>query len=222
MTKITDKLHEMVDQAILRENKSSRNYLGTSSLGESCDRALWYSYHTPKQTDDPQTLRKFNVGHALEPVVLKWLQDAGLQVWTSDSNGNQFGFEDGIIQGHIDAVIRGIPGDEDTAYLGEVKTANQFNFKAFVKEGIGHNEKYLVQVHVYMHKMKLKKCLFIVVNKDSQELYFEVINYDEFVAATALQRGFTIAESSEVPDRKYATKSYFRCKMCTYYKECWE
>ena len=224
MTKTVESIHNMVDSAILKESaeKSARSYMGASGLGEECDRALWCSYHHPTVIDKAIVHRKFAVGHALEPVVLSWLEKAGFKLWTVDSNGEQFGFTDGVIAGHVDAIIKGVPGDEETPYLGEVKTANQFNFKSFQKNGIKHNSKYLVQVHVYMHKLKLKKCLFIVVNKDSQELYFEIIEIDEFIAVTALQRGFNIAEMKEEPERRYPNKSYFKCKFCSYYSRCWK
>ena len=221
MNKIIERIHEMVDSAIMKKTKENREYMGTSGLGEPCDRALWYSYHQPKPIDKAIVLRKFDICHSTEPVVIQWLKDAGMTVFTADKDGNQFGFVDGVIAGHVDLVILGIPGDEKTPYLGEVKTANQFNFKKFQKEGLQSHPKYLVQVHVYLNKLKLKKALFIVANKDSQELYFEIVEADEFIAVSALQRGFVIAESTEMPERKYAMKNYFLCKFCNYNSECW-
>ena len=221
MTKTTDKLLEIVALARLKGANAPRSYLGTSGLGESCDRALWYSYKQPKNPDKAIVFRKFDVGHALEPVLINWLKTAGITFFDSP-DGNQFGFEDGVIQGHVDGVIKGIPYDEDTAYLFEAKTSNEHYFKNFVKEGIQCNEKYLIQVHVYMHKMHLKKCLFAVVNKNTQDLYFEIVELDEFIAISALNRGHAIAEMEEIPDRKYETKAYFKCKLCSYYSECWK
>lgn len=217
-----EKIHARLDEAILVRPRDKRNYMGASGLGEPCDRALWYSYHKPKNIDKPLTLRKFDIGHSTEPVVIKWFEDAGFRVFNKDKKGNQFGFVDGIIAGHVDLVLVGVPGDEHTPYLGEVKTANQFSFKKFQKEGISHHPKYLTQVHVYLHKLKLKKCLFIVVNKDTQELYLEIVEVDEFLAISALQRGFSIAEKREAPDRGYPAKNYFMCKMCNFYQECWD
>lgn len=211
----------MVDEAIVKKIKEKRDYMGTSGLGEPCDRALWYSYHYPKPVDKAIVLRKFDVGHSLEPVVIQWLKDAGLAVFAEDKNGEQFGFTDGVIAGHVDLVILGIPGDEKTPYLGEVKTTNQYSFKKFVKEGVAHHPKYLTQINVYMFKLKLKKCLFIAVNKDSQELYFEIVELDEFLAVSSIQRGKVIAEMRELPERLYPSKNFFLCKFCNYNKECW-
>lgn len=217
-----DKLHELVDNAIVNEVRVRRDYLGASGLGAECARQVWYSHHTPKPVDNAQTLRKFSVGHALEPIVVGWLKNAGLQIWTHDSEGNQFGFVDGKIAGHCDLVIKGIPGDEDTPYLGEIKTSNGFYFKQFQKDGIDCNDKYKGQVQIYMHKFKLKKCLFIVLNKDTQELYFEIIKYDEFEAVRLLERGHLLAEMSMPPERHYPSKSWFKCRFCNYNKECWD
>lgn len=224
MGKTTDKIHELVDLAIESENEKSekRSYMGASGLGVECARQLWYSFHTPKKEFNALTLRKFAVGHALEPVVVEWLKKAGFTLYTVDSKGEQFGFEDGVIGGHCDGVIKGIPFNEEEPYLLEVKTANNFYWKEFNKSGIDGNERYKGQVHIYMNKFKLKKCLFVVVNKDTQELYFEIVEYDEFEALRLLSRGHSLAVETEPPARHYESKSYFKCKYCSYYKECWK
>lgn len=223
MTKTTDALHAMIDLAILREHgeQSPRSYLGASGLGAECARQVWYQYHQPKPIDKAIVLRKFDVGHSLEPLMVKWLRSSGLKIWEVDNNGEQFGFVDGDIAGHCDAVVKGIPFDEETPYLLEFKTSNSHYFKQFQKDGIVCNDKYAGQMQIYMHKLRLKKGLFVVVNKDDQGLYLEVVLYDEFEALRLLSRGHDIAGSKDLPDRHYPNKSYFKCKYCNHYRECW-
>lgn len=223
MTKTTDALHTLIDNALLAEaaKKKSRDYMGTSGLGSECDRQLWYSFHQPKPVDSAKALRIFGIGHALEPVIIDYLRKAGLQVWTEDKNGEQFGFEDEMIAGHIDGVVMGIPGDEKTPYLLEIKTANDHRFKDFVKNGFCSDEKYKTQIHVYMKKMNLSKCLVIIMNKSSQELYIEIIKADEIHAIFAVNRGKEIARMEQMPGRKYPTKAFFKCQYCNWKPECW-
>lgn len=222
MSKTIDALHTLMDNAILSKPREERNYLGGSQLGESCDRALWYSYHKKNDSFDARRLRIFDTGHGLEDLMIKWLELAGLKLFTRGKDGKQFEFNDGAISGHPDGVILGIPNDETTPYLLEIKTSNDHKFKTFVKDGFCSDEKYCLQVHVYMYKFKLKKCLAMVLNKNTQDIYFEIIELDEFTALAAIERGKTIIDQHEMPDRKYETKSYFKCRLCNYNKECWQ
>lgn len=222
MTKQIDALHKLVDEAILNQERIERDYLGASLIGTECDRQLWYSYHQPLPIDSAKTLRIFDVGHELESLMIKWLELAGLKLFTVDSNGEQFRFTDGKISGGCDGVVKGLPGDEATPYLLEFKTANDFRWKAFVKDGFCSDEKYKAQIHLYMLKFNLKKCLAVVLNKNTQEMYYEVIDFDEFEAQTALNRGKAIVAMEEMPDRKYPSRSFFKCAFCNYKEVCWK
>lgn len=222
MTKTTEAIKELVDQAIINLERPKRNYLGASIVGTDCDRQLWYSYHEPLPIDSAKVLRIFDVGHELELSVVKWLELAGLKLFTTDSNGDQFGFSDGPISGHADGVVLGIPFDEKAPHLLEIKTANDFRWKAFVKDGFCSDEKYKAQIHIYMLKLRLKKCLAVVLNKNTQEIYYEIIEFDEFEAISSLNRGMAIAETKDLPDRKYPSRSFFKCQFCNYKERCWK
>lgn len=221
MSKTTDEIARLVDESLLNQPIKQRNYMGVSGIGVECDRQLWYSYFQPKAVDSAKVLRIFGMGHALEPIIIGWLQKAGLKIFTEDKKGEQFGFEDGVIAGHIDGVVLGIPFALKIPHLLEIKTANNFRFKAFVKEGFCSDEKYKAQIHVYMYKMKLERCLAVVLNKDTQEVYYEIIELDEFYAISILNRAKEIAGLDEMPGRKYPNKSFFRCQYCSHKKECW-
>ena len=220
MNKIIERIHERVNQAMLEKREKPRTYLGASILGTECARQLWYTKFDSKEVEDPNVLRKFKVGHYLEPMMVELFEKAGYQMW--GVSGEQFGFEDGGIAGHADGVIKGIDGDENTPYLLEFKTSNSFYFKQFVKDGIAANEKYAGQVQIYMNKFKLKKCLFVVMNKDTQELYFEIVLADEYEAVRLLERGKHILTMTEPPERHYAQANYFKCRFCNWRKTCWE
>lgn len=218
MGQIVTTIAQKVDEALLVKRETPRTYLGASSLGTECDRQLWLSFFFPKEVDKAEVLRKFKVGHYLEPMVVELLKNAGFQVWELDEDGSQFGFKDGQIAGHCDGFIM----LEGEPHLLEIKTANSFSFKNFVKKGFTDNERYRVQVQVYMHKFKLKNALCVVMNKDSQEMYYEIVPYDKIAAEYALRRGQEILDTELMPDRKYVSKMNFKCKFCNYYKECWD
>lgn len=214
---------QLIDNAILSRasKEESRSYMGGSILGTECDRQLWYSYKRPFVVDSAKLQRIFDMGNIIEDYVIRLLKDAGITVYDVDKDGKQFGFVDGKIAGHSDGVLLGLPESPDP-HLFECKSANDKNFKAAVKNGIEKwNSKYWAQVHVYMKKLGLNFCLFVVMNKNDCELYIEIIPYDEMVAGIYLSRGHDIADMETEPDRKYVNSKFYKCRFCNFKKECW-
>lgn len=195
--------------------------MGGSILGTECDRQLWYDYKTPFKVDDARVQRIFDLGNLIESYVISLLIDAGIQVFDKDENGEQFGFVDGDVAGHSDGVLLGLPESKEP-HLFECKSANDKSFNNFVKDGVQKtSNKYWAQVHVYMSKLGLKNCLFVVMNKNTCELYLERIKLDEYVANHALLRGKEIAAMDSEPDRKYKSSTFFKCKFCNHRERCW-
>jgi len=212
-----------IDDAILARSKKEKNrsYMGGSILGTECDRQLWYDYRTPFKVDDPRVQRIFDLGNIIEDYVIRLLKDAGITVYDKDANGDQFGFVDEEIAGHSDGVLLGLP-ESKQPHLFECKSANDKNFKLFQKDGVEKtNKKYWVQVHVYMKKLNLENCLFVVMNKNTCELYLERIKLDKFVADHAITRGKEIARMETEPDRKYKNSTFYKCKFCNHREICW-
>lgn len=213
---------KLIDNALekMAREKQSRDYLGASILGEECYRNLWYQYHTPKPIDDPRVNRIFRLGNVIEDEVIELLRMAGLTVYTEDENGEQFGFVDGNVAGHIDGVVVGLP-ESTKPHLLEIKSASSKNFKKFVKDGYKSNPKYIAQVQVYMLKMGLENCIAVVYNKDTSELYVERIKLKKREAQMYLSKGQSIVEMDEKPPRKYSSSTFFKCRFCNYNEECW-
>jgi hypothetical protein len=217
----TDKLLD--DACVSRRSKEKkRDYIGASMLGEDCERQLWYNIKTPKPIDDPRVLRIFDMGDMVEEYLVQLLKDAGITVWDVDENGDQFGFVDGRVAGHCDGVAQGFP-ESTVPHLLEFKSANNKNFKAFVKKGVkAQSMKYWVQVQIYMEKLNLTRCMFMVYNKDTSELYTERIKYERSAGTMYIDRAKEIDEQDTPPDRKYKSKDFFKCRFCNHREECWD
>lgn len=204
--------------------ETPRNYLGASVLGTQCDRQLWYTWHQPKREHGPRIQMIFDMGNNIEDYIIGLLRDAGLTVHEKDSNGKQFGFKDGFIAGHIDGVIEGL-AESKQPHLLEVKSANKSRFKTFQDKGCQIAEpKYWGQCHTYMFKMKLKKCLFVVMNKDTCDLYFERITLDAKYADNLMLRGEELIAENDCNNtkRRYKKSTSFGCKFCNWKSECWK
>lgn len=223
MTKIQMGTSLVVDKAIeeIARGEAPRKYLGASVIGEECLRKLWYGYHEPLPITDPRVNRIFQLGDAVEDLVVKWLKQAGFTVYDVDDNGKQFRFEDGEVKGHADGVIMGIP-ESDQPHLLEIKSANDKRFKKFQKEGYKTDEKYWTQVHVMAAKLNLKKILVVIMNKDTCELYFQRIDTDKRLAERRILRAKEVAKLEDPPERAYPSSTFYKCKWCDYREKCWD
>jgi hypothetical protein len=84
------------------------------------------------------------------------------------------------------------------------------------KKGI--DRAYLAQVQLYMHSSdqlsqrgnKLTKCLFVVFNKNTSEIFTDVVEYDPVFAAQEYDRIHDVMASESVP---YATTDHFAMVM---------
>lgn len=215
---------ELIDNAILnsRKKKGKRDYIGASILGTECDRQLWYKINHPKEITEARTIRIFELGDAIENKLVKFFRLAGLKVFDKNEDGKQFGFDEGDIKGNSDGVVIGLPECPEIPHLLEFKSANSKRFKVFEKEGINSDPVYKTQCHVYMQKLGLSCCLFVVYNKDNSDLYLERFELDNTYADIMMARGREILSTEEMPKRKYKKSTFFKCKFCDYGKECWE
>jgi len=95
---ISGQVTALVDAGIqqARARQSERQYLGASRLGVACERALQFEYAKAPidhGRDTPgRMLRIFERGHVMEDCMVAWLRDAGFDLRTRKSDGEQFGF----------------------------------------------------------------------------------------------------------------------------------
>ena len=232
---LEEQIKEAVDQGILNNEKKRerRKYIGASSIGEECSRKVQYRYlNFPSDEDkkfSARTLRIFEFGHNIEDYAAKWLRDAGFDLRTEDKQGEQFGFAiaDGEIRGHIDGVVCDGPVDMPYPLLWENKSANDSKFKAFVRMGVAKaNATYATQIALYQAYMELtdNPCLFTVVNKNTSEIYYELVPFDKRLAQAASDRAvniLTAAKANDILPRIAQSRDFFHCKMCEFQNTCW-
>ncbi len=237
-----EKVTVLVDAALQAEStaRERRRYLGASRLGIACERALQFEYaDAPVDAGTEfagRTLRIFEVGHALEDLAIRWLRLAGFDLYTRRKDGGQFGFAvaDDRIQGHVDGVIAGAPADLGLAFpmLWECKTMNDRNWKACVKSGVAVSKPvYAAQIAVYQAYLESSipgisahPALFTAINKDTQELWFELVPFDGGLAQRMSDRAVRVIQATEAGEllpRIAADSSYYECKYCSWATRCW-
>ena len=175
-------------------NEGHRSHMGASLIGGECARAVWYNFRwATKSNFEGRLLRLFNRGHLEEARFIAMLLMIGCDIYQQDENGNQFRIShaEGHFGGSGDGVAVGIPDlPPGTAALTEFKTHNDKSFTELKAKGVRDAKfEHYVQMNVYMRKMGLAVALYLAVNKNTDELYGEIIPLDSAVADQFLDRG---------------------------------
>ncbi len=232
---LEQEISNIIDKAIVDRNKKvkKRTYIGASTLGDSCSRKIQYRYMGQPIDDnrdfDAKTLRIFQFGHEIEFSVAGWLRQAGFDLRVEDKNGEQFGFSiaEGEIKGHIDGVICDGPLETQYPMLWECKSANDKKFREFQTKGVAiANPVYAAQVALYQAYMQLtdNPCLFTVLNKNTSEIYYELIPFNKALAQEISDKAVSILEATKANDmlpRIAQSRDYFACKFCEFQDSCW-
>ncbi|MFN4204742.1 MAG: hypothetical protein ACK4HG_00010 [Agrobacterium albertimagni] len=229
-----DGLNALIDRALQAENETrpGRDYLGGSRLGDPCARRLQFEYlNVPR---DPgagfpgRTLRTFALGHSLEDLAVEWLRKAGLDLRTRNRSGEQFGFSvaGGRVKGHIDGVIVAAEGFAVPA-LWECKTANAKNWRDMARRGVTVAKPvYAAQIALYQAYMGLTEApaLFTAVNKDTSELWHELVPFDGGLAQSVSDKAVRILQACDAGEwlpRVASEPGFFECTTCAFKQRCW-
>ena len=143
-----------------------------------------------------------------------------------DVKGNPAYTRQGHYCGSSDGRLRGIETwFPQTAQLGwglfENKTHNEKSFNNVTKKGLisGKPEHY-VQMMQYMHFMGLKWGLYCAVNKNTDDIYTELVLYKPEVAEMYAKRALDIVQQRTAPPKLTEDPSWFECKFCDFREVC--
>lgn len=195
----------------------SRDYIGASQIGHSCDRLLWLNRYQPKE--EKLNYRQHDIferGNLEEDRIIAHLDRCGFKVMQQ-----QVGVKYKSLKGHVDAVIK----DKDTgdSIVLEMKTMNDRSFKAWLKNGSQEtNFTYFIQCQCYMGLLGINKALLVVRNKNDETLAEEIIEFDKNIYELHLKKMERIEGAKQMPlGFKALEKQHFSCKWCKYKQECW-
>lgn len=210
-----------------------RPYIGYSGLNSPCARSIWYAFHwVDYKVISPRLSRIFERGDIEEARMVRDLKAAGMDVYTIikgkkvEITGN-IGEEQeeiigvgGHVHGHTDGRVLGVPGAEKTEHLLEVKTMKAKKFNDYLKFGLEKvHPVYHGQMHSYMGKTGLTRCLFSVTNKDTEERSFKRYKFDKDVFQDMESIALDIL-ISEIPLQKIGDATWYECKFCDFKEVC--
>jgi len=213
------------DWYVANQERTRTAMLRCSSIGDPCDRALWYSLRWVSEPEkfDARILRIFENGHMRERVILDMLRGAGLSVREIDeATGAQWRVTLGsTLAGSCDGIADDVPDAPKTPHLIEIKTMNGKRWQDWRRKGTqASNPKYYAQAQLYMHGLGLTRCLFVAENQDTREIEIERIHYDATAALQFVARAERITNSVRTPPRISDDPDWYQCRTCRHHAVC--
>jgi CRISPR/Cas system-associated exonuclease Cas4 (RecB family) len=217
--------------------------LPIGELGSDCDAALWFTFRlaSEPETLTGQKLRLFETGHIEEarliadlrrinersPTDIERLGDAARDVVDvmdiDPETGRQFKVYliGGHVRGKLDGMATGIPEAPKKRHVIECKSHNDKSFKLLVKSGVklskpGHYRQCLI----YMHRTGIDRCLYLAVNKNTDEVYSERLRYDPVEALTLISRLERVIRSNRLPPKISEDQTKWPCTLCKHNEVC--
>lgn len=231
-----------IGDAYRQDEGGFRGHLGASLLGNECARVPWYNFRwTVKSDFDGRMVRLFNRGHIEEARFIALLLSIGCEVYQQDENGKQFRikFADGHGGGSGDGIAKNVPDlQPDQTTLLEFKTHGEKSFielagkldewrdflagrNSFTGKGVREAKfEHYVQMQLYMRKMGLAVGLYMAVNKNTDDIYAELVPLDSHIADQFLQRGEKLVPMHVPPDKLSTSPGFWKCRFCEYKSVC--
>jgi len=209
-----------VNDAINADAEPPRGHLGMSQIAGDA-RTLWLTFRWSLPDEAaPRTRRIWALGHAIEAELIRYLRDAGFELY-ADDGGEQFGFSylGGHFRGSMDGVIRGLPQSTQW-HVFEAKSVNGARFKELVKVGVkSWSPVYYGQMQTYGWAANLKRALFAAYNKDTSELYFERVKIEATYGPAMLVKAEEII-TGDIPASSYPSRTHYEVK--NFRSEAWQ
>lgn len=201
-------------------NDGWRTHMGASIIGHDCERYIWFSFRWMfKEVFTGRMQRLFDRGHREEHRIIQWLEGIGFTIHQVTEDGKQYriAFAEGHGGGSQDGVgiLPTRYGNNFPPMLLEFKTQKDKKFDILVGSGMQKDKpQHFVQASIYGRKNGLRYCLYIAVNKETDELDVEVIELDWGLADAELAKAEKIINLQYAPPRLSENPSFWKCRYC--------
>ena len=228
--KLVLRIQDDIDQFCRNEfAEDPRTHLGASIIGNDCQAYAWNTFRWLRfEQFDGRMLRLFNRGHEEEKRFIRWLVGIGFEVREIDPvTQKQFRIvgAKGHFGGSLDSMMKpparyNIPADH-LIWLGEFKTHNEKSFAKLQKDGVVKSKpQHFRQMCSYGRAYNFAYGLYCAVNKNTDELYFEIVQLDFRQADDLFRKAEGIVFSQTRPPKIAQTDTYFDCKYCDFAGLC--
>lgn len=208
-------------------SEPARRYLGASIIGHECERYLWLYFRGAFVEDfGGRMYRLFERGRREEETFTRELRGIGSVVWDRDPATHQqwaVSAYGGLFGGHLDGMARNVPGlPPEEVVVVEFKTHSDKSFTKLQREGVRESKPmHYAQMTVYMGTEGKKHALYLAVNKNTDDLYAEIIEFNQKEFETLLLKSYRVITSKEALPRSSNRPDFWTCKYCPAHSACW-
>jgi hypothetical protein len=204
------------------------------SLGNECDRALWYSFRWCSPIEfNAETLKRFDDGNMGEDLMARRLRLVeGITLMTEDpETGRQWRIEHfgGHLSGYMDGAILGLIQAPKTWHVWEGKQTEEkrFNELEKIKRELGEksalsswNFTYYVQGQMYMRYQSLERHYLTCSTPGGRKTTSVRTDYDPVEAERQERRAGRIIFSQFPPAGISDKPDFYKCRWCDHAAIC--
>jgi hypothetical protein len=226
---------EIEADSVAEYDEDFRSHLGASTIGDVCERRIWSNFRwLKKEHFGGRMHRLFKRGHFEEPKFIHRLRRIGFEIFEFDGDGKQYKISGhkGHYGGSLDSVTIAPARFQLTdPLLVEYKTHGEKSFAKLAgpilkktpdivrdkakAEGLRKSKPvHYSQMCSYGQAYGLKYGLYCAINKNTDELYFEIVELDWTHGTNLYAKAERIIFSQTPPPKVAETAAYFECKMC--------
>ena len=196
-------LNELIDEYLTGVMSPPRaGVFHPSTLSNKCDRAVWLIYHgkMPFSPLEAVTQRIFQNGSYLEERVEKWFTNLGILT------GREIPvkFDNPPMSGRIDFLIK---HEKYGITPIELKSINTDGFGKLRKP----KDEHALQLQMYLNMGNYKQGTVLYENKNDQKIKSFIVNRDENIWASIINRCVTI-QNMNTPPEKCTGERWCSCK----------
>jgi len=228
MAQVPEPLHSTVHRIYQAYESDAedgnRPHLGASLIGHACERYLWLTFRWVDAKKFPgRMLRLFETGQLEEARFVRNLRRIGIEVHDVTPDGKQWRVSDlgGHFGGSMDGAGVGFVEAPKTWHVLEFKTHNDKSFADLQKNGVQKAKpQHYAQMQVYMGLTGMERAFYLAVNKNTDELYSERVDFDPVEFAKLKARAERVINANEPPLRCSNDPSWYVCKLCSFHENC--
>lgn len=223
-----------LDEALEKNQRmSTRQYLGASSIGESCERKLWLSFRwASKSFIEAAGIRRIEDGHRGERVLADWLRlIPGVDLSTEQEPGVQHNFEDlgGHFRGNCDGLITGLVQSPKRLHVWECKIVNEQKFKKLHALKVSKGEEnalrewdyvYYAQAQIYMHYFRAERHYLTAGSPGVRDIVSVRTEYSQGDAEKFINKAKRIIFAKRPATKISSDPAWHECKFCTFNGMC--
>ena len=188
---------------------SNRHTIGLSGIGKDERIQSLESCFSWPDVPKPRNAMIFALGDAVEEIIDSVIPDEHRH---PDGNQLRIVLESGHITGHVDNVLRVAVKN----VLAEYKSCNQARFKKLERLGSYElwDEVYYQQIQAYMgacnelHGLEIDECHVLVMNKNTCDLYEEVIAFDPLCWERIKEKCKNLVSMTSIPPPTMKASDY--------------